>query len=38
MGEKRVVKKNQDYLNLVDVFRFDISCTIKETGFFIDGH
>lgn len=29
------VSWNQDYLNLVDVDRWDISCTIKETGFFI---
>lgn len=30
-----VCHENQDYLNLVDVVRLYISCTIKETGFFI---
>lgn len=28
-------RENQDYLNLIDVVRLEMSCTIKEAGFVI---
>lgn len=30
-----VFSENKDYLNLVDIILFEISCTIKKTSFFI---